>query len=75
MIASTAEVMAKGMKCLTKEMGTVDAERFISIIIQEKFDYTKWQREYFYAKPPEEISREAANFEKAHPYKENGIRL
>ena len=47
MSESNSEIMNKGMKCLTEQMGIIDAERFISIIIREKFDYTKWQREYF----------------------------
>ena len=38
-------------------------------------DYTKWQREYFDAKTPEEISKEAFQFEKAHPYIGNAQRL
>ena len=75
MEASTVEIMSKGMKCLTDHMGVVEAERFISVIIRERFDYTKWQREYFDAKKPEEISREAAEFEKSHPYTGEAIRL
>ena len=47
MAASTAEIMNKGMRCLTEHLGVVEAEHFISVIIREKFDYTKWQREYF----------------------------
>ncbi len=75
MTASTAEIMNRGMKCLTEQMGIVEAERFISIIIREKFDYTKWQREYFDAKTPEEISREASQYEQSHPFTGNAIRL
>ena len=41
----------------------------------EKFDYTKWQREYFDGKTPEEISAEAAQYEKEHPFTGNGVRL
>ena len=72
---SMTEVMNRGMMCLIEKMGIVEAERFISIIIREKFDYTKWQREYFDAKTPEEISNEASQFEKAHPFTGEAIRL
>ncbi len=72
---TTAEIMNRGMKCLTEQMGIVDAEHFISVIIREKFDYTKWQREYYDAKTPEEISAEASNFEKTHPFTSNAVRL
>ena len=75
MTASTIEIMNKGMKCLTDHMGVVEAERFISVIIRERFDYTKWQREYFDSKKPEEISREAVEHEKAHPYTGEAVRL
>lgn len=47
MSANMVEIMNKGMKCLTDQMGIVEAEQFISFIIREKFDYTKWQGGYF----------------------------
>lgn len=72
---TTAEIMNRGMKCLTEQMGIIDAEHFISVIIQEKFDYTKWQREYFDAKTVEEISAEASNFEEAYPFASDAVRL
>lgn len=31
------------MNILIKNLGKVDAERFISLLIKEPFDYTKWQ--------------------------------
>ncbi len=72
---TTAEILNRGMKCLTEQMGIVDAEHFISVIIREKFDYTKWQREYFDAKTTEEISTEASDFEAAHPFVSNAVRF
>ena len=45
MMESMTEIMNKGRKCLTQHLGSIEAEQFISIIIREKFDYTKWQRE------------------------------
>lgn len=75
MTTSTSEIMNKGMKCLTEQLGIIEAEQFISIIIREKFDYTKWQREYFDAKTPEEISNEASQFENSHPFTGDAIRL
>ena len=38
-------------------------------------DYTAWQRAYYDAKNPEEISRKAIAFAKAHPYTGDAIRL
>lgn len=74
-MASTSEIMNRGMQCLTEKMGIVEAEQFISAIIREKFDYTKWQREYFDAKKPEEISEEASDFEREQPFTGNAVRL
>lgn len=75
MTTSTAEIMSRGMKCLTEQMGIVEAEHFISTIIREKFDYTKWQREYSDSKTPEEISTEASHFEISQPFTGNAVRL
>ena len=37
----------EGMKVLINQLGRVEAERFISLIIREPFDYTEWQRDLF----------------------------
>ena len=75
MMESTSEIMNRGMKCLVEQMGIIEAEQFISVIIREKFDYTKWQRDYFDAKTPTEISEEASQYEKSHPFTGEAIRL
>lgn len=67
--------MNKGMKCLMEQLGIVEAERFVATVIREKFDYTRWQREFFDEKSPEDISREADAFEKANPYTGSAVRL
>ena len=40
-------------------LGSVDAERFISLIQREPFDYTKWQRTLWEGQSVEKISRNA----------------
>lgn len=52
-------IMNTGMKVLIEKLGNVDAEKFISLIIREPFDYTKWQRDLFEGMSIEEISNEA----------------
>jgi hypothetical protein len=37
----------EGMRILINKLGRVEAERFISLIIREPFDYTEWQRGLF----------------------------
>ena len=44
---ATIELLSRGMDCLIRNMGVVDAEYFIAAVQRERFDYTKWQREYF----------------------------
>ncbi|MBM4039293.1 MAG: hypothetical protein FJ290_12335 [Planctomycetes bacterium] len=53
------EVRIKGMKALTEAMGPVEAERFVSLILREPFDYTKWQRDLWADASVEEVSRAA----------------
>lgn len=75
MSTSTAELMSKGMNCLMEHLGIVEAERFVATVIREKFDYTRWQREYFDGMSPEQISREAEKFERDEPYSGDAVRL
>ena len=49
-------VRTEGMKILLEGLGKVDAERFISLIIKEPFDYTKWQHELFSGLSVRELS-------------------
>lgn len=64
---STMEIMNRGISCLIQQMGVVEAEKFISIINREKFDYTKWQRNLFENMTIEEINEAAAMFSKNNP--------
>lgn len=34
----------RGIDALVKELGNVDAERFINLAIKEPFDYTEWRQ-------------------------------
>ena len=49
----------KGMKALIDKLGHVEAERFISLIIREPFDYTEWQRGLFDNMSVKELSNKA----------------
>ena len=46
-MAAEMALRTKGMEVLINNLGKVEAERFISIIIKEPFDYTEWQRGLF----------------------------
>jgi hypothetical protein len=49
----------EGMKILINKLGHVEAERFISLIIREPFDYTEWQRGLFDTMSVKELSNTA----------------
>ena len=60
-------IMERGMRSLVDSLGEVDAERFITRLIREPFDYTKWQRNLFEGMSIEEISSAAVEYCKANP--------
>ena len=64
---TTAEIMDRGMNCLIEKMGIIEAEQFISIIIREKFDYTRWKQKYFDNVDLKEFNSSAALFDKQNP--------
>ena len=56
MLAEMA-LLNEGMRVLLNNLGAVEAERFISLIIREPFDYTEWQRGLFNDMSVKELSR------------------
>ena len=64
---TTAEIMDRGMNCLIEKMGIIEAEQFISIIIREKFDYTRWKQKSFDNVDLKEFNSSAALFDKQNP--------
>ena len=51
------EVKTMGIEILIAKLGEVEAERFISLIIREPFDYTKWQGNLWENKSVEDLSK------------------
>jgi len=41
------EIRVRGIEALSATLGTVEAERFVALIMREPFDYTRWQRSLF----------------------------
>ena len=50
------------MRLLIENFGAVDAERFVSLINKEPFDYTVWHRDLFKGMSVKEISRTAKEY-------------
>jgi len=53
-------IRTEGMNTLIKNLGLIDAERFVMLIQKETFDYTKWQENLFEDMTIEEIYNNAA---------------
>ena len=47
MLKNEEIVMKKGIDCLSRNLGTVEIEIFISAIMKSAYDYTQWRQEYF----------------------------
>ena len=57
-----AVIRLEGMRLLIENMGKVDAERFISLVIREPFDYTEWQKDLFQGMSLDELGDRAMEF-------------
>jgi len=53
------------MKILTQHLGIVEAERFVTLIQREPFDYTEWRQRLFDGVPVDKF------LEYARQYSEN----
>lgn len=53
------EIKLQGMEALIQSLGEVEAERFISLMGREPFDYTRWQRTLWPLKTVDELSQQA----------------
>ena len=56
------------MNCLVERFGVVDAERFITAVIRESSDFTKFRKTLFEGKTLEQIVDDAAEFDQEHPF-------
>ena len=55
----------KGLDILSKNLGLVEAERFISLILLEPFDYTEWQQGLYKDVSLEDFYRNVKNFKES----------
>ena len=54
-----AELRMKGLSILSQTIGKVEAERFISLMIRDPFDYTQWQKDLWDDVSLEQLSKNA----------------
>ena len=65
---NTMELYDEGVSILTRYMGVVRAEQFISVILKEPFDYTKWHQKIADCMTKEDFSKIVEEAEVASPY-------
>ena len=59
MMKTDTVIRSEGMKILTERLGIVEAERFVSLILREPFDYTEWQRNLYEDMSVEDLGTKA----------------
>ena len=40
-------IRSEGLRILAENLGIVEAERFVTLLLREPFDYTEWQRKLY----------------------------
>ena len=61
-MVTDTELRMEGMTILLDRLGIVEAERFISLLQREKFDYTQWREGLWEVKAVRELSAAAMEF-------------
>lgn len=57
-------IRKEGMSVLLEKLGSVDAERFITLIIREPVDYTEWRRDNLVDEDVRILSKKAMEYSK-----------
>ncbi len=68
-MSTDTEIRIHGLRALVDALGTVEAERFITLMLREPFDYTNWQRQLWADKSVDELSKAAMALRSASPNK------
>ena len=59
--------MSEAIHCLLEKLGSLETEVFISNLLREPFDYTKWQRDHLFQDMSlHELNSKAAQYVKEH---------
>ena len=62
-MTNSAVLLDKGIRCLTNELGLLEAEQFIFLLLSEPFDYTEWRKDnLFKGMTVAEISQAADSY-------------
>lgn len=59
MMKTDTEIRSEGIRALMQVMGAVEAERFITLINRERFDYTEWRKNQWQDETVESLATRA----------------
>jgi hypothetical protein len=72
-MTNSAVLLDRGIRCLNNELGILDAERFVALILRESFDYTEWRKNnLFIGMSIDEIIEEADKYCKENALQPTG---
>lgn len=61
------ELKIAGIRALVAALGTVEAERFVALILREPFDYTQWQQSLWADQSLEQLHQAAVELRQTNP--------
>ncbi len=61
-MTTDSELKMKGIQILVENLGELEAERFIALLLREPFDYTEWQKNLWPDLTVDELSKKAMQF-------------
>ena len=60
-------IRSEAISCLLEKFGPLETEVFISNLLREPFDYTKWQRDHLFQEMSlQDLNSKAAQYVKEH---------
>jgi len=60
---SDTQIKCDGMRILAEHLGIIEAERFITLMLRDPFDYTEWQRNLYGNMDVKELYNKIVQFE------------
>jgi len=60
-------IKSEGLRVLAENLGIVEAERFVTLLLREPFDYTDWQRKLYQGETVSSLFRKVKASEKPSP--------
>ena len=63
---SDTVLKSDGLRILAENLGVVEAERFVTLLLREPFDYTAWQKKMYKGETVASLFNKVKAFEQTH---------